>query len=391
MATIAPQPVEYDYYELNRDLDRAKSDVFARGDAAFFGPLLCSMDFVWSPGLGTAANDGVTLKWDPADFLKMTRGGRVATIMHELWHPARLHMLRKGDRCPDIWNIACDVWINRDLIKNSYELTPPESWVIRPDLDHIEMEEDIYDWLISPGGGGMKPHSGPQGGCGKCQQANKPAPTTQIKQQMINNVVKAKQAALISNQPGAIPSNMQAILDKFLKPVVPWEKHLHQWMTDLLEEDYTWSRPNRRHMAMGMYLPSRFEDEGRLEHLMFYQDVSGSISDRDSLRFNSELKFVWETYKPKKMTIIQFDTIIQKIDVLEEDQPFDEIRIVGRGGTCLKCVRKHIMDNRPTAAIIFSDLYVEPMVPGPECPILWVAVDNKDARVNFGKLIHIKA
>jgi predicted metal-dependent peptidase len=300
-------------------------------------------------------------------------------------------MLRKGDRCPDIWNIACDVWINRDLIKNSYELTPPESWVIRPDLDHIEMEEDIYDWLISPGGGGMKPHSGPQGGCGKCQQANKPAPTTQIKQQMINNVVKAKQAALISNQPGAIPSNMQAILDKFLKPVVPWEKHLHQWMTDLLEEDYTWSRPNRRHMAMGMYLPSRFEDEGRLEHLMFYQDVSGSISDRDSLRFNSELKFVWETYKPKKMTIIQFDTIIQKIDVLEEDQPFDEIRIVGRGGTCLKCVRKHIMDNRPTAAIIFSDLYVEPMVPGPECPILWVAVDNKDARVNFGKLIHIKA
>jgi predicted metal-dependent peptidase len=391
MATVAPAP-EYDYRELDRQLDRVKANVFMRSDAAFFGPMLCSMEFQWTPGLGTAANDGVVLKWDPMDFLRLTDGARKATLVHELWHPARLHMLRRGNRCPKIWNLACDVWINRDLRKNGYELTPKELWFDRPDLDHIEMEEDIYDWLINPGGGGMTPGQVPSGmSCGKCQGATTNLnPTPAQKQQMINAVVKAVNSANMSNQPGAIPGNTSTILSKFLSPVIPWEKHVYQWMNDLLEEDYTWARPCRRNLANGLYLPSRFQDEGRLEHLMFFQDVSGSISDADSLRFNSELKFIWETYKPKMMTIVQFDTIIQKIDVMHEDDPFNEIRITGRGGTCLECVRKHIMDNKPTAAIVFSDLFVEPMLPGPKCPVLWVAINNKAAQVKFGKLIHIK-
>ena len=69
---------------------------------------------------------------------------------------------------------------------------------------------------------------------------------------------------------------------------------------------------------------------------------------------------------------------------------FEKIVIVGRGGTKLGPVRQHIMDNQPTAAIIFSDMLVSPMRPGPTCPILWVAISNKDAKVPFGKLIHIE-
>jgi len=64
---------------------------------------------------------------------------------------------------------------------------------------------------------------------------------------------------------------------------------------------------------------------------------------------------------------------------------------VGRGGTCLIEVRQWIIDNEPTAAVIFTDMGVAPMRPlSVEVPILWVCTNNPGATVPFGKLIHIK-
>jgi len=63
----------------------------------------------------------------------------------------------------------------------------------------------------------------------------------------INNVVQAVQAAEMCNQAGAIPGSIKEFLNRFLKPVVPWEVVLHNFFTDLLSEDYSWKRPNRRH------------------------------------------------------------------------------------------------------------------------------------------------
>jgi predicted metal-dependent peptidase len=141
-----------------------------------------------------------------------------------------------------------------------------------------------------------------------------------------------------------------------------------------------------------MYLPSRFTDEGRLEHLMYFQDVSGSITESNIVRFNSELKYVWDTFKPQKMTIVQFDTRITQVDEFTEGDPFEKIKIVGRGGTCLKCVREKIIKDEPTAAIIFSDMQVAPMQKV-DIPVLWVCVDSGwgiGHTPTFGKVIRIK-
>jgi predicted metal-dependent peptidase len=387
MATPTPFTGELDYDLLDRQLDKTKAKVFLGNNAAFLGPLLCSLDFVWSEEIPTADTDGTRIRWNPRDFLGCTLEGRVSSLLHELGHVYRMHPLRRGDRCPDIWNIACDIAINRDLIQMGYSI---EGWANpgigpRPDIP-FELEEEIYEFLKKPGGGGAKPPPG-QHVCGGMPLNMTPAQ----KQHMINSVVQAIHSAKENKQPGAIPGHTEQIIKQFLAPKVPWEAVLQKWMTDLLEEDFTWARPNRRY-GEKMYLPSRYEEDGRLEHLMFFEDVSGSISDADSRRFNSELKYVWDTFKPKKLTVVQFDTVIQKIDVFEEGDPFDEIKIVGRGGTCLVCVRDYIEEHKPTAAIIFSDLFVTPMEPlTNNIPVLWVAIANKDAKVKFGKLIHIRS
>lgn len=375
-------------YERQRQLDQVKSVVLRKPDAAFFGPVMCSLDFQWDESVVTAATNGEYLKWAPSDFDRCRaedKGEGPSTLMHEFWHVVRLHALRCGNRCPDVWNTACDIWINRELKKAGYYVGT--DWVLRPDLDHIEAEEDIYDALPKNPGGGNPPPPGSRHG--KCQHAQSQFQGNP--QASIAVVVKAVQAAKQNGQPGSIPGNTEEIIDRFLSPIIPWEQRLKKWMTDLRREEFSWARPTRRNMPTGMYLPSRYEDEGRLAHLVYFQDVSGSIGPDEILRFNSELKYVWDFMKPKRMTVIQFDTRIQKIDEFKQGDKFEEIKIVGRGGTCLICVREKIMELKPTAAIIFTDLQVAPMQKLPfKIPVLWVGVNAAGATVPFGELIHIK-
>ncbi len=206
----------------------------------------------------------------------------------------------------------------------------------------------------------------------------------------VNNTVRAvNQAKAGGTTAGNIPGDIEEILSKFLSPVVPWEQVLHRFMNELADEDYTWSRPNRRFREA--YLPSRYLELGRLEHLVYFEDVSGSITKEDAIRFNSEVKYVWDVYQPVKMTLAQFDTRITQVIEYEEGDEINEIKIVGRGGTSLKCVRDFIIEHRPTAAIIFSDLECDPMEKLPfDIPIIWVAIRNRKAVVPFGEITHIR-
>lgn len=374
---------ELDIENLTRELDRVKSRVFLGRNAAFLGSLMSSLEFIWSEDIPTAGTDGVRFWWNPKDFIALPPEERKATVEHELWHVARLHMVRRGDRDPRLWNYACDVRINRDLRKEGYPNLPPPMWVQdHHEIPH-EVEEDIYDFLM------QKSQGNPQMGSGQVhhmipgdQQSNQAA---------INNVVKAIHLTKLAGQAGNLPGGIEETVNKFLAPVIPWETVLYNFFTDLLDDDYTWRRPNRRHDPRELYLPSRFTDDGRLEHLIYYLDVSGSITDHDLIRFNSEVKFIKDTFNPVKLTLVQFDTQISHEMVITENDQFEEVKIVGRGGTCLVPVREHIIKHKPTAAIIFSDLYVTPMQPLPfEVPVIWVAVGNQSASVPFGKLIHIK-
>lgn len=376
-----------DLQHITHELDKTKSTVFTdKKNAAFLGSLMCSLNFVWSRDLPTAATDGVSFWWNPDWFLSLDPEVRKTILMHELWHVARLHMIRLGDRNPRIWNYACDIRINNDLEREGASFYGVENcWKDQSvDADGIMAEEDLYDMLvqdcIEPEGGSWDDSS---------DDGDMVPVSEQVKQTVVNNVVQAVHHAKVAGQAGNLPGDLQEIIKKFLEPVIPWQTVLMQFFSELLDEDFTWRRPNRRYQDM--YLPSKFTDDGRLEHLIYFLDVSGSVSDRDLLRFNSEVKYIQETLKPQRLTLVQFDTIIQDVKEFQEDDPFDEIHIIGRGGTSFEPVREFILEHQPTAAVIFSDMWCEPMKPlDREIPIIWVAVDNRTATVPFGKLIHIK-
>ena len=372
------QPTEQ---ELDKMLEHVKKDVFLGKNASFLGSVLCSQDFSWDRDarIDTVGTNCLHIYWCIKDFLDCSKDERASTLVHELWHTALLHHLRIEKRDPKLWNIACDYRINNNLRADGYFI--PDTWIVNPDIDRygILSEEEIYEKLVQH----QIPQ--PQQYSGDLLQNAAISSNPSV---LISAVVRAVQASELSNQAGNLPGSLKEILKTFLEPVIPWRSVLMQWMTDLHEEDYTWKRPNRR--FQDLYMPSREPDEGRLAHLAYFEDVSGSITQADKERFNSEVKFVQEVLKPKKLTLIQFDTAIAQVREFNEDELFEEIEIGGGGGTSLRPVHNWIEKHKPTAAIIFSDLECAPMeslsVP---IPVIWVAIRNQNAQVPFGKLIHI--
>ncbi|WP_244832370.1 VWA-like domain-containing protein [Caballeronia sp. TF1N1] len=376
----AADPASMDLRVLNKLLDVCKSSVFLSRDmAAFLGSIMSNLDFIWSRELPTAAVDGIHFWWNPEFFMSLDPDSRNTVLRHELWHVARLHMVRQGGRDPGDWNKACDHVINNDLKKEgAYMGGFP--YLMDPQYDNMA-EEDIYDHLQSlptvpfnafgPGSGlDMFPIS----------QADK--------NKIVQTVVTAIQQAKMSGA-GHVPGDITEMVEQFLKPVIPWQTVLQRWFSEMLEEDYTWAKPNRR--FDDVYLPGRKLEMGRLENLRWYIDVSGSITMSHATRFKSELKFVKDTFRPEKLTVVQFDTKIQRKDTWEEDDEFERLEITGRGGTSLDCVHRDMLEEKPTAAIIFSDMECSPMdARGVEdIPVLWVRLGRRGHTPSFGDVVEI--
>ena len=374
-----------DYSALNKELDKVKSQVFLNSNAAFYGSVLCSLSFNWDEEVKTACTDGISISWAPSFFKELTKDTRKTVLIHELRHVAHMHELRRGNRDPEIWNYACDIRLNNDLENDGYSFQGIE-WCWKDhnfDVNGLMSEEDIYDELMK------KATPVPTGGAfGKGDGTDLKKVPSDKKQAVVNTVVRAIQQAKILNGAGSVPGNLEQIIDSFLSPIIPWERALMEFFTDMLDEDYSWRRPNRRYQDV--YMPSLIEiDEGRLDYLAYFVDVSGSITDAEIHRFNSEVKYIQTVLKPKRLSLIQFDTRIQKVDEFTEDDAFKRIQIIGRGGTDLSCVHNYIEKHKPTAVVVFSDLRCKPMDPlRSKIPVLWI-VTNSGRKPPFGKMIRI--
>jgi predicted metal-dependent peptidase len=367
--------------DLNRLLDRTKSQVFLGSNASILGSIMCSLNFIWCEETRTASTNGKSLKWNPTWFLTLSEETRKTVLVHELWHVAKLHMLRGDGKRHKEWNQACDISINNALQDDGYTFEGTEPCIGQQYSGMAE--ESIYEDIVQNSIELPNPSWEDGDGEGDLEEVSKAD-----QHEIVNNVVRAMHQSKSNKEAGALSKDVGVLLEKFLKPIIPWQTLLFQFFSALIEEEHSWKRPNRRYQDM--YLPSVQLNESRLESLNYYFDVSGSVSNSEVERFNSEVKYIKETFNPEKLTVVQFDTTIKKVDVFTPQDRFDKLVVVGRGGTSLICVREHIQETMPTAAIIFSDLYCPRMHKlDKPIPVIWVVVDNPTVEVEFGKMIHI--
>lgn len=385
-AHVTPLPT----HKLDILLQKTKGRLFFKHNSAFIGRLLCDLDFVWDPTCKTAWCDGVQLGCNPAFFTWLSPEERVTLLAHEVWHPGFGHVLRQrvGTRIFDIWNQAADHVINTMLEAEGF-IFGPQLMSLGPCMDQRfkgMITEQVYEILFkeaqakSPGGQDKGDSE-----AGSYDLADVVVSTAE-KGVVERKIQTAQQAAKAAKQAGSIPGETSLLLDQFFNPMLPWEVLLQQWFTALSNDDYSWSRPDRRHEDI--YMPSLLGEDG-LEHLEYYWDISGSVTDRDIAQCNGEVKHIHDSLQPELLSLITFDTSIHDVYKFEREIPYENIKVTGRGGTDLAPVLERIKKTRPTGAVIFSDLECYPMREDPKVPVLWVVLNNPSATVPFGKMVHI--
>ena len=372
--------------ELNRQLDNTKVLLFQKKWNGFLGPLVASISFLWDNTISTACTNGVFMAWNPKFFESLDRDTKVTVLAHEAWHIAFQHMSRRGTRDPYIWNVAADYVINGMLKAAGYYM---DGFPFLLDDQFIGMTtEQVYDILVQNAihipnpqdGDFMEPGQGSpemQGGM----------TAGQIQKKAFGNVHNAATASKMSKSAGDLPGEVQMMINEFLKPKLPWQAILINFFDALSSIEYSYKVPNKRHSDI--MLPGKRGMQG-LSLIHYYLDVSGSISDKEIKRFNSEVKYIKETYNPEMLVLITFDTKIQNIYYFSEEDTFEKIVVKGRGGTKLNEVWEHAKKHQPDAMVVFTDLGVAFPEKPPGMPLIWICSNNPNKKVPYGTKIDIK-
>ena len=351
-------------------------------DQPFFGTLCLRLKPVEDDKIDTGATDGKSLIYNPKWFAKLSESQRIGFLAHEVMHCVLMHHTRRQERHPTKWNVAADHAINLLLLQNNFIL--PDGGLHDPQYSNMSTE-DIYNQLPEPPQGwdalGLD-----FGGCGGVLDHPDMDGSTQ-KQSAIETqeTVAINQAAETAKAAGKLPGNMQVLIEAVNQAKVDWRAVLARFLRANNTSDYSWSRPNRRFIGQGLFLPSAHNP--CLEEIAIAVDTSGSITDDELQQFTSETTAILHDLNPNKIHFLQFDTDVQDYtEYSREDLPL-KITYQSRGGTCFSPVVDYINEKLPNVAalVYLTDLESNDFADQPSYPVLWVTTYAEEAP--YGEII----
>lgn len=233
------------------------------------------------------------------------------------------------------------------------------------------------------------------GGCGSFsepkEEDGKPAKKSTVEQEQRDWQIATAQALSVAKKAGNLPGGMAQALDKARAPQVDWREQLRRFVDSATKQNYSWTPPNRRHVAAGMYLPSVSNDG--LGEIVFAIDTSGSMDNPSLEMAVSELNSILNDLNPETVHVIQCDTRVNKVESVHAgDYPL-KVTALGRGGTMFTPVFDKIeeMNIRPVCLIYFTDLYACDFPAEPEYPVLWAVPPHGTDHAPFGEVIKVLA
>lgn len=353
------------------------------------------------------------------------------SIIHELYHIALQHVLRMGTRDMALWNIACDMYINK-LIYEEFELNngginfnlgiKMPSWIYfdkNVDTDK-DCAESIYDKLLEQSGkngynsngvgmfslseacGNNESNQGRQEkieinskDCDEFQQTDEDQAAKEGESRRILSDAKTRYD--MSAEPGNKPGNMYIQVTEVLKSKLDWRKLLRKYCISLKATESSFSRPDKRLSYQQFIYPGAVAtDECELKDVKICIDNSGSISEEDLKLFLGQVQDITKVYKTQA-ELICWDTKVQTtMDFTEVKQLFNA-QLGGRGGTSPSCIFEYFDSKqcqlKPKVTIVFTDGYVNFITEKERWKrkyrdTIWVMTKgyNKNFKPPFGKI-----
>jgi predicted metal-dependent peptidase len=387
---------------VEKKLTKARSRLVL--DHPFFASLLFKMKMQESQ-CPTGWTDGRTLGYNPEWVDSLPLDQVIGFLAHEAMHPAMCHHTREGEREHRLWNVACDLAIN--YILREAGLLLPDKALDEPQY-HGWASEKIYadlegnawklDEMIAKAGG--DPNSNDPGGCGEVRPMpsdsgnGDEATDSEKKREEELWRVAISQAHQTARAAGKVPGHIERIVEDLVEAKIPWREVLARFVVENSRNDYSWRRPNKRHIINGIYLPRL--DHPEVGQLVFMNDSSGSVDDREIALMVSELQGVLLAFFIQSLLIMWIDTEVrgepQEVSSQEVYDLRNILRPEGGGGTNFRPGFQWLDDHGkdPRAVIYLTDGYCSRFPKRePQYPVLWVIVPDgaKKFEPPFGEVI----
>ena len=382
----------------------------------FFGALAIRMELVEDHTRQTIATDGASLRFSPEWVLRTENEQVQATVAHCVLGCALKHHLRRGKRNYMKWQIAShmvtlpllrDAGLTRQeggletSIEKAYESLPDnESEGSGASAGQGDQEElspsdlgdkgeimDASQKQTSQKQTSQKDGGGEEEGLSKAEVEK----ARRLAEKEWDEA--AAQALQFAKSQGVTPGATEQMIHGGHIRGMGWREILRQFMTTCAARDYSWTRPNRRFIDSGLYLPSLLSDS--IPEIVFAIDTSGSVDVPTLSRFWGEFMDAVQEVNPESVRIIQCDAKIQsnkRYDVYELPESLD---VRGGGGTRFSPVFESLRaDIPPTCVIYFTDLASGDFGHPPAYPVLW-AVCSEDIQGSwahpppFGEIVEI--
>ena len=332
-------------------------------------------------------------------------------ILHEVYHKLYKHLTTwewMYKQNAELANVACDHVIN---IKISDDNT--DGFAVMPsqgcrdykyrDWDEARVFKDLCDNDSSDdqnaGGSGTNTDVATgvntHGGFDQHDWEGAQELTDDEKRELARDIDEAvRQGAMIAGKIG--DGSERDRFGDLLEAQIDWREVLREFIhTTCAGSDYsTWSRPNRRYVSSGYYMPSGINDQ--VGELVIAIDTSGSIGQRELTLFMSEIRQICQSLTPERIRVLYWDSRVrgnETYDMHELDDLPKATKPVGGGGTNVECVPNFMRDEniKPQACVVLTDGYVWGSWGQWDCPVLWCILDNKTAKPDTGKHVNIQS
>jgi len=368
----------------------------AMGVSAFFGSLVRRTQYVPDWTIPTACTNGKRTRYNPGFVAGMTTDQLVGLLCHEAEHDGFGHHSRFRGLDMERANFAADLSINDMLAEAGVALpkgglrsgVPFEyrGQMVGPFPPMLSMEQ-YYNLLPdTPEGDGDGDGDGP-GSWGEVEVPDNSSPATdqQAQQQAKQALAQAYQEA---KQRGDLPAGMDKFVGDLLTAKVDWRNVVREFLTANAKVDVSWSRPSRKWLAQGQYLPSLSGQS--LGHVCFVNDCSGSLDSMEwRTLFMSEAEGMMDACPPTKITIFHHDSVLQKTETWSPGDGRLPWNPKGGGGTSHEFLNSELakLDDPVDLVICLTDLETCFGPNPPDCPVLFAT--TKDHPIPWGKKVLI--
>lgn len=337
--------------------------------------------------VGTMCTDGTVIKYSP-EFVNNLKNGEVLfCICHELLHIILGHCYRGREinANPTLWNIACDMVVNRTLLKrndkNSLGIAP-KGIVECPKQYNDLTAEEIYKLLLRNNTGYVNPSSD-----AISNDIKEPEDTTEDLKRVKEYHKDLLDKISVIKDFGKGLESLKRVIEDLKAPELNWRVLLRKYVTSFIKSSYSWARPNRRYTSM--YLPSISGMSPELKTMNVYIDVSGSVCDSQVKSFMSEVKAIYDTYKMSKIKIYGFSDELSE-PLIITDKWKNKTSFSTTYGTQIKPVVNHINSDKAKLNLIFTDgCFDHRPVDMLKGNVFWIIYDNPKYVPSKGRVSHI--